>query len=267
MAFEAFLTQDTIRPRKSRRITYTVSLAVHGAVLVAGVAYSFWHVDEISPPTVTVTFMSAAPPPPPPPPPPPAGGGAPAKKRVAAKPRPVAEVVQPKPNQIVQPRERERVAAAPKPQEKPEPDEESPDDSFGAGVAGGVKGGTVGGTVGGTIGGTVRGTIGGTGPAGPTAPAGPKLVPPHVAALQKMSGDDPDFPPVLRRAGMVYLITAKICVGTSGAVESVTLLKRAHPMLDDNVVAAVKKWRFRPLMVNNAPVPFCSVRAFQFKSN
>ena len=70
MAFEAFLEGDDPRPRRRRRLTYAVSLAVHAALLAGGVAYSFWHVEEITPPTVRVTFMAAAPPPPAPPPPP-----------------------------------------------------------------------------------------------------------------------------------------------------------------------------------------------------
>ena len=105
MAFEAYLTQDQARPTHRRRLTYTLSLLVHGALLAVGVVYSFWHVEELSPPTVRVTFLSAATPPPPPPPPP-AGGGAP-KKKAPVKPKTTVTptVVQPR-NNIVQPRER-----------------------------------------------------------------------------------------------------------------------------------------------------------------
>jgi hypothetical protein len=81
MAFEAFLEADDRRPRRRRRLIYAVSLVVHGALLSGGVAYSFWHVDEISPPAVRVTFMAAAPPPPAPAPPPPRGGAPPPKPR------------------------------------------------------------------------------------------------------------------------------------------------------------------------------------------
>ena len=42
--------------------------------------------------------------------------------------------------------------------------------------------------------------------------------------------------------------------------------KRADPTLDNNVVAKVKTWRFRPLMANGTPVPFCYFGRFEFKS-
>jgi len=102
MAFEAFRAQSKAPPVAARRrLTYAFSIALHAGLIAFGIAYSFWHIEELSPPTLKVTFMSGAPPPPPPPPPP-AGGGAAAKKKVAVKPK---VVVQPKPTDIVQPRE------------------------------------------------------------------------------------------------------------------------------------------------------------------
>jgi hypothetical protein len=84
VAFEAFRTQ-TRRPTKLRSAVIGVAALFHGALIAAGVVYSYWHVDELTPPTLRVTFIAAAPPPPPPPPPPPAGGGGP--KKVAMKPK------------------------------------------------------------------------------------------------------------------------------------------------------------------------------------
>ena len=56
-------------PRSGRRrLIYAASVALHVALIAAGVAYSFWHIEELTPPTVRVTFMASAPPPPPPPP-------------------------------------------------------------------------------------------------------------------------------------------------------------------------------------------------------
>src|SRR5262249_24964224 len=154
------------------------------ALLVAGVVYSFWHVDELSPPTVTVTFMSAAPPPPPPPPPP--------KKHASNKPKtkPV-EVVQPKPVEIVQPKE---VKEEPKPEEE----EEDEDGAEEGGEEGGVKGGVVGGVKGGVVGGMVGSSAVDTGP--------PKFLPPNVAAMQLAINPQDDaykvkLPPALARAG------------------------------------------------------------------
>jgi outer membrane biosynthesis protein TonB len=106
VAFESFRAQESARPRRQRQIAFALVALFHVVLIAAGVVYSFWHVEELTPPTLRVTFMSAAPPPPPPPPPPAGGGGARAKK-VAVKAKPV-EPVPTKPPEIVQPPEKPR---------------------------------------------------------------------------------------------------------------------------------------------------------------
>ena len=93
MAFEAVLAPDAASPRRWRRITVIVSVAAHVAALAVGVAYSFWYVDELPLPAVSVTLAGAPPPPPPPP----------ARRRSSGKVRPKT-VETPKP-QLVQPKE------------------------------------------------------------------------------------------------------------------------------------------------------------------
>jgi periplasmic protein TonB len=256
MAFDAYRSQSQNRPRRRRRITYTLSLVFHGALVAVGIAYSFWHVEELSPPTLRVTFMSAITPeaPPAPPPPPPAGGGAP-KKKTVVKTKPI--IVPTKPPEIVQPRE------TPPPPKKEEPKPDDHDEP--GGVKGGVKGGVAGGVVGGVQGGTPGGVVGGTPGGGSVAPLPSKFLPPNLGALQKISGDEPPFPPSLRKAGLTYAIVAKICVSPGGAVSAITLMKKADPQLDAGVVSTVKTWRFRPLMANDTAVPFCYPATFQFK--
>ena len=90
---------------------------------------------------------------------------------------------------------------------------------------------------------------------------------PQIGALQKESGDDPDFPALLRRSGRFYVVLAKICVSRTGSVDSVTILQGADTLLDGNVVSAVKKWRYRPLMADSNAVPFCYFGRFEFKAN
>jgi protein TonB len=226
MAFESFLTQDKAKPKKWRRVTYTLSLAMHGALLIAGTIYSFWHVEEISPPSVTVTFLAAAPPPPPPPPPP-------KKKKTEVKPKVPTEIVQPKPNQIYQPKEK-----------PPEPEEE--DD----GVEGGVEGGVVGGVVGGTVGADLGNT-------------GPVMVAPNVGTGQRkcdMQNDPqykPGLPPALNRAGMVVWGLFKVCVTAQGAVDKVSMIKPADPLVNDTWMAKLKSCPYKPYSVNGRAVPFC----------
>jgi periplasmic protein TonB len=227
MAFDAFLGQDKAKPRAWRRLTYTLSLGLHGALLVAGAVYSFWNVDELSPPSVAVTFLTATPPPPPPPPPP-------KKKKNIVKPK--QEIVQPVPNQIVQP------------PEEPPPEEEEEE-----GVEGGVEGGVPGGVV------------------GSTGPAGPVMVAPNVGTGQRISDiNDPRYkpglPPQLNRAGMMFWGMFKICVSAEGRVSEVKVIKGADPLLDNEWVAKIRLWQYRPYTLNGRPVPFCHPARIEVRS-
>ena len=272
MSFEAyaqsFANASAPRGRSTRRITYVVSVAIHIAAALGAVAYSFWHVEEVTPSTVTVTFISAAALPPPPPPPLPLGGGASAsaaKKHVSVRPK-VVPTPDTKVPDVVQPKAPDE---KPKPVEvKPETKVETkgaPDAPAGVGTPDGVKGGVAGGVKGGVVGGVVGGTPGGTGVV-PAAVAA-KFLPPQMGAQQKLSGQDPDFPPMLRTAGAKFQVKAKVCVSTAGTVDTVLIMKHAHPSLDSNVVGAVKAWRFRPLLANGTPVPFCYFANFDFSSD
>ena len=128
-----------------------VSLVLHGAALAVGVAYSFWHVDELPLPTVAVTLTGGAPPPPPPPPP--------ARRQASTTHTKPTEV---RPRTLVQPDQSTEGTA-----QAADADEASSDKDEGeeGGVAGGVKGGVVGGVVG-----------------APLANTGPKCCRPRSAA-------------------------------------------------------------------------------------
>jgi hypothetical protein len=234
MAFEAFLTQDKAKPTLKRRLLITASLAVHGALLLGGVVYSFWHVEELSPPTVTVTFLANAPPPPPPP--------AAKKKRSEETKHVVREVVQPKPNEIVQPKEKQR-------------------DETDDGVKGGVDNGVAGGVVGGV----------GDGPPQPAAPEPPpppkpeppKFVPPAMGAQQLLI--NPHVPPyklVLPPAfaatpGLRLWAMLQICVNVTGGVANVSIIKGMDPKVDGLLASKVRTWRYKPMSADGKPIPFC----------
>ena len=221
MAFEAFLLQDKAKPKAWRRITFTISLALHGALLVAGAVYSFWHVEELSPPRVTVTFLSAAPPPPPPPPPP-------AKKK-KTKPK-TTPTTQPRPDQIVQPKELE-------------PIEEEEDEGVEGGVEGGVPGGVVGGLVGST---------------GTAKMLPPNIGSGQLAVNVNNPPYKPTLPAALNRAGNTVWGLFKICVTEGGAVKDVKVIKSADPLVDTNWAALIQnQWRYKPYSINGRPVPFC----------
>lgn len=221
MAFDAFMNQDKAKPKKLLRIALTVAVVFHAGLVTAGGIHSFWHVDELSGPNVAVTFMSGTPPPPPPPPPP--------KKKKTTPVKKPTEIVQPKPNAIVQPKE------------KDEPEEED------EGVEGGVEGGVAGGTLGGV----------------PSEQEAPKMLPPNVGKGQRISDmeNDPKYkprlPPPLQRAGMRVWGLYKICVAAGGNVSSVSPIKGADPLVNDTWIALMKTLQHKPYSVNGRPVPYC----------
>jgi protein TonB len=271
VAFESFRQQERARPRRQRRLAFALVALFHGVLIAAGIVYSFWHVEELTPPTLRVTFMSAAPPPPPPPPPPAGGGGARAKK-VAVKAKPI-EPVPTKPPEIVQPPEKPRpIKKEFRKHEDEYVEEDDAKPATGTGVGKGAiegdgdddgeEGGVAGGVKGGQKGGVIGGTIGGSGP-----PAAPRMMPPQFGATMKVSGPDPCFPPALNHGGMGYVVGATICISTTGSVENVTVTKPSDPRLNDCVTNAVRAWRFRPMHSGGLTAPFCYPAKFEFNSH
>ena len=227
MAFEAILDQArgtaAARPTRSRRIMLTVSLAVHVAALLVGMAWSFWQVDELPLPHVTVTLAGA-----PPPPPPASHSGAKSKPKV--KPTPKVEA-------LVQPQEH--------PKEQPKPEKQ--DDV--AGAEGGVKGGVQGGVVGGVVG-------------APVQNSGPKMLTPQLGkGLLLIDPNEEQYrvklPPALERSGVSLYAIVRVCVSAQGAVTDVRVLKGAGPAIDPQIPSVLGRWRYRPFTLNGQPTPFC----------
>ena len=249
MAFEAVLSHargaERKRPRLRRRLTLTASLAVHVAALVVGIAYSLWQVDELPLPAVTITLASSAPPPPPPPPP---------ARRKASTSRPKVKPTQPKPDTLTQPREQ------PKEQPKPQDDEPEEDGAQEGGVEGGVKGGVQGGVVGGVVG------------APQVQNKGPRLVTPQVAkGLLLIDPSDERYrvklPPALERAGATASVHLYICVSAQGTVASVRILRGAGPAIDGQIPSVIGRWRYRPLLIDGQPTPFCYQVLYEISSH
>jgi protein TonB len=265
VAFESFRAQDLARPRRQRRVAFTLVAIFHGVLIAAGVVYSYWHVEELTPPSLRVTFMTMAPPPPPPPPPPAGGGGARPKKVAVKK---ITEPVPEKPPEIVQPPEKKKIN---KEFRKHTDEYEEKDDSkvaTGTGVGKGKIGdedgdedGEEGGVKGGVKGGSIGGTIGGTG----TTPAPPRSMPAIWGDSHLEFGPMPKFPPTLIRGEREYLVGVDICVSATGSVDTVTVTKRADSLLDETVVKTVKTWRYRPLKFNGSNVGSCFPKQFLFK--
>ena len=245
--FEAFVRQESKRSSLPRRIIFVFSFALHGVLLVVAAVHSFWHVDELSPPGVPVTFVNALTPPPPPPPPPAA-----ARAHAVEKATPRPKKPRPEPEAIVQP--------TPPPEEKPRAGRgarqetaavESEGPSAPQGEPGGVRG-------------RRRGRRARPDCGGPAA-ASPVRAGEHRA--QRGSGPPadrsrgPSVPslaaPPSNRPGMTVWGVFRICVAADGRVSQVTMLKSADPLVDNDWMAKMRNWQYRPYSVDGRPVSFC----------
>ncbi len=221
------------KPSWKRRALLTGSLAAHGIALVVLVVYSFIHVEEITPPVLSLTFFSAPPPPPPPPPP--------AKKHTEVKhieKKIVTPTVVP---QLVQPKVEEK--------------EEEKDD----GEEGGVEGGVAGGVKGGVVGGVVGGTVGGTG-----APQKPKNVPPAKFDQEALYKPDPHLPDIIKiqRKGTGEAIwMGKVCIDQGGKVNQISVMQ-GIPGADNDIMGTMRQWKFKP-----QPFPICTLIRLVYNIN
>jgi hypothetical protein len=242
VAFEQFLNggEDQKRPRKWRFLTLSLSIVFHAGLGVAALIHSFWHVDELQPPGMQVTFMTSRLLPPPPPP------AAIAKKTAPVKPRAVP-TVKPKVAALVQP-------TVIKPE--PAPSEEAPEKSSDEGTAGGSSDGVVG------------GAVAEAPPAPPPPPPKPRedprpiMLPPNVGQGYRLTDINdpryrPNLPPALRRAGMMVWGMFRICVSIEGHVSDVRVLKSADALVDDDWTATIRRWEYRPYSLDGRTIPFC----------
>jgi TonB family protein len=111
--------------------------------------------------------------------------------------------------------------------------------------------------------GTGAGSGNGGNGAGTGEPA-PRPIAPDVAEAYKLSGPLPSYTAAAKAARQTGTVLAKVCVGTTGAVTNITVL-RGLPLLDDEVRRTVERWRYRPFLYNGRAVPFCHVASFVFE--
>jgi protein TonB len=248
MAFEAILQQQQAKPQRWRRATLIASVVLHVVALAGALVHSVWQVEEMPMPSLQVTLTAAVPPPPPPPPP--------AARKSASESRPKSRPVEPKPQELVVPKD------TPKEQPKPEAEAEGATDN-------GEANGQVGGQVGGVSGGVVGGVLGAPPPPPPPPkPSGPKLVSASVGRGQLLIDPNAEryrvkLPLALARSGDTYTALLRLCVSAEGGVTSVQVLKGAGAALDGQFPSVMGRWRYRPLMVDGVATPFCYLLRYE----
>jgi TonB family protein len=220
--------------RATRSWAVSFSVSMHALVLAAALVWGFWHVDEVSPPRVQITFWDKLLPPP-------QVFGEPAKAAVRKSERATSEKASTRP---VRP---QAVALKTTP-----PTGESKDSSGSTEPSSGTNG------------------VGPPGDcpldSGCTGEGPARVLPPQVADKSCLACELPHLPPAFMRIGTVHDMLVKICVNAEGRVTSATVLRGVSPAADAGVVATLLTWRFSPYAVEGRPVPFCYVSRFVFQT-
>jgi hypothetical protein len=84
----------------------------------------------------------------------------------------------------------------------------------------------------------------------------PRNLPPHALDAQRIAGAMPHLPPSVlgsHRGLGDATFTARLCVDTSGAISSVTVLG-GIPGADGDIVSTLRGWRYKP-----QPIPVCFI--------
>jgi TonB family protein len=106
-------------------------------------------------------------------------------------------------------------------------------------------------------------------PAPPPPPKKPRTVAPNILAMNRISGEtqiepDPKTKGVMADHRDLRVVgTVLVCVDEDGSVSSSKLLATTrYSAYDDALVAAVRHWRYRPLMVGGEPYAACGPVTF-----
>jgi protein TonB len=65
---------------------------------------------------------------------------------------------------------------------------------------------------------------------------------------------EPSYPQVARRAGLGGRVTLRAVIAPDGGVESVEVFSSTNPLFNEAAVEAVRRWRYRPAVMNGRPV-------------
>ena len=228
-------------------ISSTAHVIVIGAVAAVTLLYMGAELPQV--PEV-LAFVAAAPPPSPPPPP----------RALAA-----TKATRPKPKPVL------TSSARPVPIEPPleilaeTAETEIPGEE---GLPGGVEGGVPGGIPGGVVGGLLPSTITITPPppAPPPAPHHPVRVGGAITAPALLSRVAPEYPPIAVSAKVEGVVILEAIVDCEGRVEKVRVL-RSIALLDEAAKAAVRQWRYSPLLLNGKPERFVVTVTVNFSLN
>jgi periplasmic protein TonB len=230
--FEPHRSREAETLMGSRSRFFPVSLAIHGAGLLAVLGASLWSVDEPPDPPVPIKWVSPSPPAP----------AAARRSRTAEPLRPAAKGRAER-NAVVAPTDvpdRLPVAASlPESAERFEPgsgDAGEPSNGDGDGDVHGLEGGT----------GRARGDPG----------SGDQILRPggdvHPPVLVRRV--EPVYPEAARKARLEGDVMLEAIITSRGEIEEVRVVKSGGLFLDASARDAVERWKYRPATLNGRAV-------------
>jgi len=229
---------DRFKHEKRRGKTTLAALAMQ-VVLVGMILVLPLYFTEKLPEQRMLAVLVA---PPPPPPPPAAAASAPAPKVVKPVQSNIERGVLHTPTKIP-----DRVQVV---QEEAPP---APTVSAN-GVVGGVPGGVPGGQLGGALGGVINSV------AAPVVVEKPKITTPQRVRVSQgiLEGSllhkvAPVYPLLARQAHMQGAVVLQAVIAKDGSIEKLQVIQ-GQTLLTDAAVEAVKKWKYKPYLLNGEPV-------------
>jgi protein TonB len=97
------------------------------------------------------------------------------------------------------------------------------------------------------------------------AAAGPQPIPiGNMPPPEKIVDASAVYPVVARTARVQGSVDLMVVVGANGNVEQARVL-HSVPLLDDAAIAAVKKWKYKPTIVNGVAVPISMMVRITFQ--
>jgi protein TonB len=234
--FESAFLDD--RAKTGKPWAVVVSFCLQILLISIAVLVPLIYYDAL--PRTQLTSFLVAPPPPPPPPPPPAAI-MPKAIRVIPRQFDAGKLMAPK----AIPRKIEIIH-----------EEELPPVGAGGGVAGGVAGGVPGGQAGGVIGSIVSASA----PPPPPPPSAVRTPGPlrritvggNVQAAKLIQQPKPAYPPLARQARVQGTVRFSAVIGKDGTIQNLQVIS-GHPLLIQSAQEAVRRWVYKPTLLNGEP--------------
>jgi len=247
---------ETVAPdafaRRDRHILYEslpVSIGLHAAAVLAVAVVIASHVTlPLQPPKVLVGYLASELGEPVPPPPPPAPAQQPdapkhppkVERSVALKPVELAPTTIPNEvDQMPLPSPTRLVSAS--------VDKLVPAAGVAGGLTGGIQHGVAGGVLGGALEGVNGGIVGGDG----------RMHFERDSRLPLVMEEHPypEYPKSCREAKKEGIVIVRYVIGKDGHVSDVSIIHHAaRKEFDESTLEAVRKWRFRPLLIDGEPM-------------